>query len=86
MADLGVNQKWLVSPTVEVEKKWKKVKIQELVSKIKNTKQRIEDLILGEKVKLEAAIMMYEMEKSELERELAALDVENADIITTDEA
>jgi len=82
MADLKVNQNFLVSPTVEVEKKWIQVQIQERVSKIQNTKQRIQDLILGEKVGLEAKVMMYDMEKKELEQQLANLEVEDAEVIT----
>lgn len=82
MADLGVHQQWLVSPDVEIEKKWLKVQIQERVSRINKTRQDIEDLILGQKVKLEAQVMMYLKEKDELERQLKALDIQDAELIT----
>jgi len=69
MADLGTKQNWLVSPNAEVEKRWVQVEIQQRKSRIVKIKQDIEDLMLAAKVKLEAQIMMLEMEIRDLERQ-----------------
>ena len=66
MGDLN-NQRWLVDPNKEVEKKWVECQIQERKSKIAKLNQDIEDLLKGRVVELEAQIMMNEMELKSLE-------------------
>jgi hypothetical protein len=67
MADLGVQQNWLVSPTHDIEIKWLDVQIQERKSRIARHKQDIEDLVKGRITELEAKIMMLDLELKELE-------------------
>lgn len=69
MSDLGANRQWLVSPTKEIEDKWREVQIQERVSRIARYKQDIEDLKKGKILELEAKIMMLEMEVERLKSE-----------------
>lgn len=66
MADIDVSQKWLVSPTKEIEDKWIEVQIQERVSRIARYKQDIEDLKKGRILELEAKILMLELELNEI--------------------
>ena len=80
MADLGTKQNWLASPTREIEEKWIDVQIQERRSRIAKTKQDIEDLERGTKVKLQAQIMMLEREMKELEREKGKITIVDAEI------
>jgi hypothetical protein len=68
MADLGVQQHWLVSPTKEIEDKWIEVQIQERKSRINRYHQDIEDLKKGRILELEAKIMMLELELNEIEQ------------------
>jgi len=85
MADLAIpKQQFLegISPDITVKKKWIQVQIQERVSRINNTKQLIEDLVRGQKVNLEAKVIMFEKEKVALERQLADLDIEEAEVVT----
>ena len=70
MADLGVNQQWLVSPSAEVEKKWVQVQINERKSRINKIKQDIEDLKQVQLIKLEAQVMVMAQEILELETTL----------------
>lgn len=72
MADIGVQQTWLVSPDREIEKKWMQVQIQERKSRIARYKQDIEDLVKGRMVDLEAKILMLEKEMKKLEAEMAS--------------
>jgi len=67
MADVGVGQNWLVSPTREIEDKWIEVQIQERKSRIIRYRQDIDDLRKGRIVELEAKIMMLELELLEIE-------------------
>ena len=69
MSDLGVRQNWLVSPTKEIEDKWREVQIQERVSRISRYRQDIEDLKKGKILELEARILMLEMEIEKLKSE-----------------
>ena len=69
MADIGSNQQWLVSPTKEIEEKWREVQIQERISRIVRYKQDIEDLQKGRILELEAKILMLEMEVARLKSE-----------------
>ena len=62
MADIGVNQQWLVTPDSQVERMWLEVQIQERKSRIVRFKQDIEDLTRGRIVDLQAKIMMLEKE------------------------
>ena len=62
MADIGVQQHWLVDPTTEVKEMWKLVKMQELKSRIARHTQDIEDLKRGKIVDLQAKIKMLELE------------------------
>lgn len=73
MADIGSKQTWLVSSNREVEEKWLDVQIQEKVSRRNNAKQRIEDLVKGMKVQLEADIIMLDKEIENLHKKRAAL-------------
>lgn len=82
MADIGVPQNWLVSKDIEVERKWIDVQIQERKSRIVKTKQDIEDLEKGMKVKLEAMVMMLEKEIAFLEDKKRKITPE--DITETD--
>jgi hypothetical protein len=75
MADIGVTQNWLASPTREIEEKWIDVQIQERKSRIVKTRQDIEDLIKGMKVKLEAQVMMLEREVKMLQDKKKSIDV-----------
>jgi hypothetical protein len=70
MADLPVNQQWLVSPSQEVEKKWIQVQINERKSRINKVRQDIEDLKQVQLIKLEAQVMVMEQEIKELEVDL----------------
>jgi len=65
MADKN-SSNWLVSPSDEVEEKWKAVAIQEKVSRIAACKQAIEDLQKGKIVELEAQILMFQRELEHL--------------------
>jgi hypothetical protein len=76
MGDLGVGHQWLVSPTKEIEDKWREVQIQERVSRIVRYKQDIEDLKKGKILELEAKIMMLEMEIQRLRSEKGAVLVD----------
>ena len=77
MADIGVKQQFLVTPDHEIEQMWIDVQIQEKKSRIVKTRQDIEDLIKGMKVKLEAQVMMLEREVKFLEnKKTAIIDVE----------
>ena len=69
MSDLNVNSRWLVSPTKEIEDKWREVQIQERVSRIVRYRQDIDDLKKGKILELEAKIMMLEMEVDRLKSE-----------------
>jgi hypothetical protein len=69
MSDLGINKQWLVSPTKEIEDKWREVQIQERVSRIVRYRQDIDDLKKGKILELEAKIMMLEMEVDRLKSE-----------------
>ena len=69
MSDLNVNSRWLVSPTKEIEDKWREVQIQERVSRIVRYRQDIDDLKKGKILELEAKIMMLEMEVDRLKAE-----------------
>lgn len=72
MADLPVECNWLVKPTIEIERKWIEVQIQERKSRIARHRQDIEDLKRGKIVDLEARIMVLEMELKDLgEKQLA---------------
>ena len=62
MADIGVPQNFLVSTDHKVEQMWIDAQIQEKKSRIVRTRQDIEDMIKGMKVKLEAHIIMLEKE------------------------
>ena len=70
MADLPVNQNFLVSPDHEVEKKWIEVQINERKSRVNKITQDIEDLRKVQLIKLEAQIMMLEKEINKLQSEL----------------
>jgi len=80
MADLGIKQHFLVSPTKEIEEKWLDVQIQEKKSMIVKTQQDIENLMKGMKVKLEAQIMMAELEIKELEARKQGIKIIDAEI------
>ena len=80
MADLPVNTQWLASPDAVVEEMWINVQIQEKKSRIVKTRQDIEDLIKGMKVKLEAQIMMLEKEIRFLEEKKKSVRIEDAEI------
>jgi hypothetical protein len=74
MADIGVNQNWLVSPTAEVEEMWKNVQIQEKKSavaacrrNIMELEQKIEDIQKGAILGLKAREKMLTMEIQKLE-------------------
>ena len=69
MADLPIEGNWLVSPDVEIKRKWIEVQIQERKSRIARHRQDIEDLLKGKMVDLEARILMLDRELQELERE-----------------
>ena len=73
MADTPVQQQFLVKPDDKVKAMWIDVQIQEKKSRIVKTRQDIEDLIKGMKVKLEAQVIM-------LEREIKALEEEKANM------
>ena len=79
MSDIGTPQNWLVSKDLEVEKKWIDVQIQERKSRIVKTRQDIEDLERGMKVKLEAIVMMLEKEIAYLEDKKRKLTPEGLD-------
>lgn len=76
MSDIGVQQRWLVSEDLEVEKKWIQVQIQERISRINRAKQDIEDLQRGQIVKLEGHIMMLEKELKKLQNDLIKKTIE----------
>jgi hypothetical protein len=76
MSDIGVPTNWLVSKDIEVERKWIDVQIQERKSRIVKTRQDIEDLERGMKVKLEAVVMMLEKEIAFLEQKKATLTMD----------
>ena len=67
MADIQTEGNWLVSPTVEIERKWIEVQIQERKSRINRHRQDMEDLKLGKLVDLEARILILDLELRELE-------------------
>ena len=69
MADLPIEGNWLVSPNVDIKRKWIEVQIQERKSRIARHKQDIEDLMKGKIVDLEARIMMLERELIDLEQQ-----------------
>jgi hypothetical protein len=77
MADIGSPQNWLVSKDVEVEKMWISVQIQEKKSRIVKTKQDIEDLMKGMKLKLEAQIIMLDKEILYLQQKRDSLTVQD---------
>ncbi len=74
MADLQVNQNWLVEAQSDVKKKWLEVQIQERASRIARFKQDIEDMKKAQIVKIEASIMMLEREKDKLKEELNKIE------------
>ena len=76
MSDTPVKQNWLVSPTAKIEQMWADIQIQERVSRITKMKQDIEDLLKIQKVKLEAQILMLEMEVEKLQNKKTAVTVD----------
>lgn len=68
MADLQTKQqqKYLVSPTTEVEERWKKIQISEKVSQINALKLQIEDYHKVVIEKLEVQIIMLQKEVEHL--------------------
>ena len=75
MADIQLEGNWLVSPTIEIERKWIEVQIQERKSRINRHKQDMEDLIKGKLVDLEARILMLDQELKELEAKKNAVTI-----------
>ena len=80
MADIGINQNWLVSPTKEVEDMWMQQQVQEKKSQIAATKrsimeceQKIEDLEKGVMLNLKAKLIMLEKEVGFLEHKRAQM-------------
>ena len=73
MADIGSKSTWLVSANREVEEKWLDVQIQEKISRRNNAKQRIDDLMKGVIIGLQADIIMLDKEISNLKRKKDAL-------------
>ena len=76
MADIGSPQHWLVSPNIEIERKWKDVAIQEKVSRIARYKQDIDDLRKGKILDLECRIAMLEKEVEHLQAKRDSITVE----------
>jgi len=70
MADKGISQNWLVSPTKEIDEMWMKVEIQQKISAVVRKKQDIEDLEKGRILDLQAQIKLHELEIKELENKL----------------
>jgi len=70
MADIPVESNWLVSPDIDIERKWIEVQIQERKSRIARHRQDIEDLRKGKIVDLEARIMILTKELKHLESKL----------------
>jgi len=75
MADIKVQQNWLVSPNKDIEKMWYDVQIQEKKSAIAagkrsldELKQKIEDIQKGQVVGVKARVLMLEREVSFLEQ------------------
>lgn len=79
MADIGINQQWLVSPNAEIEAMWLDVQIQEKKSRMSRHRQDIEDLEKGQILSLRAKIMMLDKEIQFLEnkrKNIELIDVE----------
>jgi hypothetical protein len=79
MADIGVQQRWLVSPNRDVEEMWKSVQIQEKKSRIARYRQDIDDLEKGKIVDLRAKILMLEREVKFLENKKAEEQIVDAE-------
>ena len=75
MSDLPVpREKFLVSPSADVEKKWIQVAIAEKECRVKRLEIDKEEIMRAQTVKLDALVMMLKREIVELNNRLSALE------------